>query len=176
MGPSYSEWKTQTSGNNGKQSIWVLRSWGASSPLQSRIPAKCSSFYFHRGLWVSRPMEISQRPGPAPAAGKWRLAPAPRPSQVSLRAAEVPIPPAAVAEAQSVGLKIAHGRSGGVPTPTFSTICDVPSSSYGPPPVPHQSDSHCIPISRARNKPIGHIDAHMELFGQVQASSSRQIL
>jgi hypothetical protein len=53
----------------------------------------------------ARPMEISFRPVPAPASGKWRLAPAPR---VPAGGAEVPIVPAAVAESQSVGLKLAH--------------------------------------------------------------------
>jgi hypothetical protein len=41
----------------------------------------------------ARPMEISQRPPPAPASGKWRLAPAPGPSQVPVGAAEVPLRP-----------------------------------------------------------------------------------
>jgi hypothetical protein len=55
---------------------------------------------------------------------------------------------------------VAHGRSGGIPILTPSTI-----SGVSPSPPPRQSASHRIPASGACNKPIRHIDVHIALFG-----------
>jgi hypothetical protein len=69
-----------------------------------------------------------QFPALVPAPGKGRLAPAPRPPQEPVAAAEAPISHALVAESPPVGLKLEHHRRHALPHTPCQQVVSQPAA------------------------------------------------